>query len=259
MNHSPVISLLVGVLALVLAAAPLSAQPVGNPDDVILDATYVTCSDTSECMLILRDGRTIYALGTLGTAFNIAESMILDLQQTMEGVVSIVDTKNLDSCATLGLVLQGPRFVLINTDKPTKETMSLYKGIERIRKLARRRLASTIERMTTQIESSVDTLVHVLPSVLADDLREQGQVSPVAREWKCRGSIFVIAKVQFDGRVRQAFVIESRVKGKCAALLCATGLRAVLLSTFTPATRKNGKPISTWIRVEIPFSASRSR
>jgi hypothetical protein len=259
MNPSPVISLLLGVLALVVYAVPLSAQPIGSPDDVILDATYVTCSDTAECMLILRDGTIIYALGSLGTAFKVAESMVLDLQTTMEGVASMVDTKNLDSCATLGLVLQGPRFVLINTDNPAKETISLYKGTERIRKLARRKLASTIDRMTTQIESSIDTLVHVLPSVLADDLREQGQVSPVAREWKCRGSIFVIAKVQFDGRVRQAFVIESRVKGKCAALLCATGLRAVLLSTFTPATRKNGKAISTWIRVEIPFSASGRR
>lgn len=225
--------------------------------EVILDATYVSCSDSTESIVILRSGRVVYALETLGISFRVFGPILGELKRAMDTCGSIVETDGLDSCSTLGIILEGPKFVLINTKKKDKRTIGLFRAIERIRKMARKRLDPTMERMVRRIDVYNDSAVATLPSIPIDELRRQIDISPVARQWKCRGSVFVTAKVEKSGKVRLAYVDEARVRGKCSALLSVVALRAILLSDFEPAHKDNGKPIAAWIRIEVPFAGAR--
>lgn len=225
-----------------------------STSDIILDATYVSCRDSTESLVILRNGRVVYALETLGISFTTVGPLMTELMTAVDTCQSLVDTEGLDSCSTLGVIVTGPRFLLINTRKPDRRAIGLYRAMERIRKLARRRLDPTMVRMVDRIDLYNDSAVSVLPGIAADELRRQIDVSPVAREWRCRGTVFVTAKVEKSGKVRMAYVDEARVRGKCTALLSVTALRAVLLSNFEPARKDNGKPVASWVRVEIPFA-----
>lgn len=248
--------LLCTLLAL-LSALPLAAQPELDPSDLLLDATFVPCSDSTESLLVLRDGRAVYAVGNRGTNFKVSGPLLEDLVTCMKGTESIVDTEELDSCTTLGVILEGPRFVLINTTKPSAKTKELYIRVERLRKFAEKKLGGTIDRLTEKLDEEPDSNVAIPPSIGMSDLLRQVKISPVAREWRCRGSVVVIAKIQRDGSVRQAFVTEVKVQGKCQSLLTVSALRAVLLATFVPAQKENGKPTASWVQVEVPFRSAK--
>lgn len=252
---------------LLISSLPLVAQEgTEDADDgvdrdttsrIIVDATYVSCIDSTESIVILRSGRVVYALETLGISFKVFGPVLDELKRAMDTCSSIVETEGLDSCSTLGVILEGPKFILINTKKKDARTIGLFKAIERVRKMARKRLDPTMERMVRRIDVYNDSAVATLPSIAVDELRRQIDMSPVARGWKCRGSVFVTAKVEKSGKVLLAYVDEARVRGKCSALLSVVALRAILLSNFEPARRDNGKPIGSWVRIEVPFAGTR--
>jgi len=258
--------LTLALLLLTLAMPPCAVHGQEDEDDsverdstadIILDATYVSCMDSTESLVILRNGRIVYALETLGISFSTHGPLLVELKRAIDSCVSIVETDGLDSCATLGVIVDGPKFLLINTLKPHPRARGLYRAIERIRKMARRRLEPTMVRMVDRIDVYNDSAVSQLPTIAAGELRQQIDLSPVAREWRCRGTVLVTAKVEKSGKVRMAYVDEARVRGKCAALLSVIALRAVLLSNFEPAASDRGKPIASWVRVEIPFAGPR--
>jgi hypothetical protein len=245
------------LLFLLLAASPLAAQVTADsldPDDVLIDATFVPCSDSTESLLILRDGRSVYALGGRGASFVISGALLTDLQAAVEQAHSSVDTTKLDSCSTLGVILDGPRFLLINTRQPAPDVRDLYTRIERMRKFAQKKVDGVIDRYSDQFDQPPDSNIQALPTVAPSEIRRKVRLSPIAREWKCRRTVVVAAMVTYQGRARMAFIRGLRVRGKCASLLSATALRAVLLATFEPATKKNGKPTTTWMEVEVPFA-----
>ena len=113
---------------------------------------------------------------------------------------------------------------------------------------------SVIDRYSDQFEQPPDSNIQALPTVAPEEIRRKVRLSPIALEWKCRGTVTVAAMVTYQGRARMAFIRELKVRGKCASLLSATALRAVLLSTFEPATKRNGKPTTTWMEVVVPFT-----
>lgn len=251
------------ILLMLLAAAPLAAQvnddstdtaPKVDPDDILVDATFVPCSDSTESLLILQDGRAVYALGERAASFTIAGALLTDLQTTVGESRSIVDTKKLDSCNTLGVILYGPRFLLINTKHPAADVKELYTRLERLRKFAQKKVDGVIDRYSDQFEQDPDTNIQAFPTIGPGEIRNRVRLTPIAREWKCRGSVVVAAMVSPQGKARMAFVRQVKVRGKCGSLLSVAALRAVLLSTFQPAIKKNGKPTTTWMEVEVPFA-----
>jgi hypothetical protein len=239
-------------LLLLALAVTAAAQPTS--DDILVDATFVPCSDSVESLLILRDGRAVYALGKRGAMFTITGALLIDLQNVVDSTSSHVDTKKLDSCSTLGVILDGPKFILINTDKPAPQSRELHGRLERIRRLGQRKMDGTIERFGDDIGLQSDSNLLSEASIEPNEVRRRVRLSPIAREWRCSGTVNVAALVSHQGKVRQAFVQQVGVRGKCASLLVTTALRAVLLSSFEPATNKEGKAMGSWMEIEVPFS-----
>ncbi|MDB5033311.1 MAG: hypothetical protein JWQ98_552 [Chlorobi bacterium] len=245
------------LLLFLVAAGTLAAQSPADsldPDEILVDATFVPCSDSTESLLILQDGRAVYALGDRGASFSIAGPLLTDLRGVIETAESVVNPKGMDSCSTLGVILDGPRFLLINRKNPTPETRELYIRLERLRKFALKKMTGAIDKYNDQIEQEADSTIVVFPSVAPGEIRRRIRISPIARQWGCNGSVVIAALVTYQGKVRQAVVRRVKVKGKCTALLSVTALRAVLLSTFAPAKKTNGKTIGAWMEVEVPFA-----
>ncbi len=241
------------LLALLAGVAVAMAQTDLNPDDILIDATFVTCSDTTESLLVLRDGRAIYAHGKRGSSLSIAGALLNDLKRVIDSCHSVVETNNLDSCNTIGVILEGPRYILLNPRRPSAEVRNLHNRLERLRTYARRRMEGTIDKFTEHVEAEPDPAIGTLPSVAPSEIRRKVQLSPIAREWRCGGTVTVAAMITYQGKVRQAFIRDVRTRGKCASVLSIMALRAVLLSKFEPAT-KDGKPVVSWIEIEVPFS-----
>lgn len=236
-------------MLLLAAAGVLKAQPQ-TVEGMLLDATYVPCSDSSESLFIYRDGRAIYALYDQGVMFDVGSSMMSDLEVALQQATSVVDTTGLDSCNTVGVVLAGPRYLLINNRRPAEATRDLQRRLERLRKYGRRKLEG-MDRLILRAERDADSVVLRDVSIDLDALRQKIAPSSIAREWGCRGSVVVSVRIAYDGRLRSAFVEEARARGKCAALLTATALRAVIQTPFEPALGADGKPTASWIRVEL--------
>jgi hypothetical protein len=250
-------SLLLTVACLLLLALPIAAQTADDglrPDDLLVDATFVPCNDSTESMLILRDGRAVYAIGNRGASFNVTGALLMDLQRVIDSTVSVVKPADMDSCSTLGVILEGPRFLLINTTKPSPEAHNLHDRLERIRKLGARRLDGTTDRFADRATAEPDTNIAQDVGVSPMEIRRHVRLSPIAREWRCSGSIFVAAQITNQGKARLAYVRQTRVRGKCISVLAATALRAVLLAEYAPAKNKHGRPTASWIEVEVPFT-----
>ena len=241
-------------LLFLLIAAAAAAQSDPNPDAILLDATFVECSDTTESLLVMRDGRTVYAYGKRGAVIVISDALLNDLQRVVDSTRSGVGTEGLDSCNTLGIILEGPRYLLINPRKPSPGARDLMNRVDRLRKYAQRRMDGTIDHFTERLEGEPDTNMLTLPSVAPADIRRKIRLSPVAREWRCSGTVVVAAMITNQGKVRQAFVRDVRSRGKCSSILSTTALRAVLLTEFEPATSRKGTPVLSWMEVEVPFA-----
>jgi hypothetical protein len=250
-------SLLLALTCLLLLTLPLAAQTDesdARPDDLLVDATFVPCNDSTESMLILRDGRAVYAIGNRGASFNVLGAMLVDLQRVVDSAQSVVNPSEMDSCSTLGVILDGPRFLLINTSNPSKEAHDLDDRLERIRKMAARRLDGTLDHFGDKPDAELDSNISQEVSVSQMEIRRHLRLSPIAREWRCAGSVFVVAQITNQGKARLAFVRQAKVRGKCGPVLAATALRAVLLAEYAPAKNKRGKPTASWIEVEVPFT-----
>lgn len=251
------ISLLLRIVFLLLLAVPVLAQddePEHRPDDLLVDATFVPCSDSTESLLILRDGRAVYAYGNRGASFNVTGALLTDLQRVVDSSESMVNTAEMDSCTTLGVILDGPRFLLINTANPSDASRDIHNRIDRIRKMASRKLDGTIDRFGDKPGDEIDSNVVQEAVVSPMEIRRHVRLSPIAREWRCSGSVFVVAQITNQGKARLAFVRRMKVRGKCTSVLAATALRAVLLADYDPATTKKGRPTASWIEVEVPFT-----
>jgi hypothetical protein len=236
------------------AQGTATPEEAPNPDAMLLDATYVPCSDSTEALYIFRDGRAIYASGVEGTIFSISGPLLTDLQASMSRTSSTVDIKSMDSCTTLGVILDGPRFLLINNRRPTPATRDLQTRLERLRKFGQRKLEKT-DRLAEMADEPADTtFVQPQPTIQRGELRRHIRLSPVAQEWRCRGTVVVTAKVGWNGQVREAFIRSAKVRGKCGALLAVAALRAVILTNFTPALNAKGKPTTGWMDIEVPLS-----
>jgi len=246
----------VSLLLLLLAATAAAAQSGPDPDATLIDATFVDCTDTTESLLVLRDGRTIYAHGDRGAVMVITGALLNDLRRVVDSAGSGVDTKDLDSCNTLGVILEGPRYLLINPRRPPREARDLLNRLERLRQYARRKMKGTIDHFTDRVEAEPDSTMQALPSVAPAEIHRKIRLSPIAKEWRCSGSVIVAAMIAPEGNVRQAFIRQVRTRGKCSSLLSTMALRAVLLATFEPAV-KNGRPILSWVELEIPFARPR--
>ncbi len=222
-------------------------------DELLLDATYVPCSDSTESFYVFEDGRIIYAWGGDGVVFSLGSGMLDDLKGVTENVVSHIDTTQLDSCTTLGVILNGPRYLLINVENPSPKVVELRDRLERIRKYARKKLERGVDRLIDIIESNPENSIKSDPAISPEILEQYIYDSPIAMEWRCRGTVNVTARIAADGTVRQAFVLDADVKGKCSSLLTMTALRAVLLSTFEPAVKSGGSPGAAWLKISVTF------
>jgi hypothetical protein len=242
------------LLAIALSTGVI-AQPTSGVSAMLLDATWVPCNDSTENLYVLADGRAIYALGDRGIVFTLIGGLLDDLKMVTKTAQSDVDVSTLDSCTTLGLILDHKRYMLINTMRPTPATRDVKLRLERIRNYARRQLAQ-INKLNERLGTDPDTTIVREPVVEQNQLSDLLDPNPVARQWRCRGSVLVSAKVAQDGHVRQAFVDGAQVRGKCASLLTTTALRAVLQATFQPARKKNGRAVSAWMQVEVAFGVT---
>lgn len=252
--YSPGMTRLYILLLFLFTTSSLLAQtPAPDADDLLVDATWVPCTDSTESLFIFHDGRSIYAKGDRGAVFTLSVALMEDLQTILEKTASAVDTKEMDSCAALGVILSGPRFLLINSKHPTVETKDMQIRLERIRKLGAKKLDEALENLGRKVDEEADTAIQATPSISQQELQRRMRRSPIAEEWRCRGKVIVSAMIGKKGEVRRAFVRDAHVRGKCSSLLTMTALRAVLLSTFKPAMKQNGHPTSSWIQIEVPF------
>jgi hypothetical protein len=240
------------IISLATCVAQTQPQQTPDPNQMLLDATWVPCSDSTEAMYIFQDGRVIYAFGDQGTFFTINGALLNDLRTSIANVESAVETKHLDSCTTLGVILEGPRFILINNSKPTEDTRTLQGRLERLRKYAQRKLDKAMEKLTDQAADALQS-EQPQPAVPSGEFRRHLRLSPVAQEWRCKGTIVVAVKVGWTGEVKDAYIQSSRVRGKCASLLAIAAIRAAMLTKFEPAVSEEGKQKSGWMLVEVPF------
>lgn len=242
-------------LALFLVAVyTCVAQPALDADAMLVDATWVPCNDTTESLFVFRDGRTIFARHDQGIIFTLGSGLLADLIAVVERTQSTTETEKLDSCTTLGVILDGPRFLLINSRRATLGAKEIHGRLEQLRKYSRRKL-DRMEQLAERAAALPDTSIESTPTLESETLAGLIYSSPIAAEWRCRGIVRVTAMVGFDGRVRRAFVEDARVRGKCASLLTMTALRAVLLAPFQPATKTDGKDAAAWKKVEVVFGA----
>ena len=126
-------------------------------DTILVDATYVPCTDTTESLLIFTSGRGIYARGKEGVLFSITTGLVDDMKDAVQKAQSATDTASLDSCTTVGVILAGPRFLLINNGAPTKQTKPIQIRLERLRKFARKKLEDAMERLSETSSQESDT------------------------------------------------------------------------------------------------------
>jgi hypothetical protein len=250
--------LLVVILLAGVTIAALAQDAADGPDEMLIDATWVPCDDTTESLFIFRDGRAIFARHDQGIIFNLGSGLLADLSNVVASSKSSTGTEALDSCTTVGAILAGPRFLLINSRKPTEGVKEVHARLEQLRKYSRRKL-DRMEQLAERAAALPDTAINSTPTLESETLAGLIYSSPVAAEWRCRGSVLVTALVGVDGRVRRAFVDDARVRGKCASLLTMTALRAVLLAPFQPATKSDGKGAIAWKKVEVVFGAQSAR
>ncbi len=235
------------------ALSRLTQNPSAREDSVLLDVTWLHCSDTLESFLMMRDGRTIYSVGGNGVAFRLGESMRTQVELLVSGMASRTDTAGLDSCSTIGVVLSGPRYLLLNRRAPTDASRDFLNELATLRKYCARRLERDIERSLRHIEKRAD-----VEDALASDpkldpytLSYSLYLSPIVRAWRCRGTVRVTAQIDARGHVRNAFVRDPTLTDKCAALMVTTALRGVLLAQFAPAEDEEGKAGSAWVNVVV--------
>lgn len=224
-----------------------------GPNSLLLDATWVPCGDSTESLYIFQDGRAIYAWANSGILFSVGESTLKQIAGIVGTVSSTVDTAMLDSCTTVGVILGGPRYLLVNSMSPSDETAPLRDQLESLRKYARRKIERDIERTLTQIDERPNTGVKTDPALDPDTLQRYIYDSPIAATWRCRGTVTVTAQVDAHGNVRRAFARNAQVKGKCGSLLVMTALRAVTLSSFEPAVKIEGSAGAAWMNVIVSF------
>lgn len=239
--------------------ARLTQNPSASKDSVILDVTWLACSDTLESLLMMADGTTIYAVGNSGVAFHLGESMLEQVERVSDPMRSVTDTAGLDSCTTIGVVLAGPRYLLLNRRQPTEETRDFLNVISTLRKYCRRRFERDIDRSLAHIEkrSEFEAELASTPKVDLYTLEYSLYLSPIVRTWRCRGKVRVTAQIDARGSARRAFVDAAPVDGKCAALLVSTALRGVLLSTFAPAEDIDGEAGSAWVNIDVDLGTGR--
>lgn len=253
-RHRKAISL---ISLLLVAATCARAQDTTHADEMLIDATWVPCTDTTESLYVFGDGRTIFARHDQGIIFEIGSGLLGDLRTVVSRAKSWTNTERLDSCTTLGVITDGPRFILINTRKPSLQVTEVHERLEQLRRYARRKL-DRMEQLAERASATPDTAIESSPTLESETLAGLIYSSPVAAEWGCRGSVLVTAMVGVDGRVRRAFVDDARVRGKCASLLTMTALRAVLLAPFQPAQKTDGAEAAAWKRVEVMFGGRRA-
>ena len=239
--------------------ARLTQNASASKDSVILDVTWLACSDTLESMLMMADGTTIYAVGNSGVAFRLGESMLEQIERVAAPMRSMTDTAGLDSCTTIGVVLAGPRYLLLNRRQPIEETRDFLNEVATLRKYCRRRFERDIDRSLAHIEkrSEAEAELATTPKVDLYTLEYSLYLSPIVRTWRCRGMVRVTAQIDARGSARRAFVDAAPVDGKCAALLVSTALRGVLLSTFAPAEDVDGEAGSAWVNVDVDLGTGR--
>lgn len=229
-----------------------------NPNGLLLDATWVPCGDSTESLYIFQDGRAVYAWANSGILFTVGESTMKQMTEVIAKMESTVDTASLDSCTTVGVILDGPRYLLVNSRTPSQATAPLRDQLESLRKYARRKIERDIERTLTQIEERPNTGVKTDPALDPDTLQRYIYESPIAASWRCRGSVTVTAQVDARGNVRRAFAHNAEVKGKCGSLLVMTALRAVTLSSFEPARKIEGSAGAAWMNIIVSFGKKAS-
>lgn len=245
-----------GMLPALLLPGKGETDPKPESDSVnglLLDATWVPCSDSTESLYVFQDGRAVYAWANSGILFTVGESTLKKVAGVIARMESTVDTASLDTCTTLGVILAGPRYLLINSRAPSQETTLLCDQLEALRKYARRKIERDIERTLTQIEKRPNTGVKTDPALDPDTLQQYIYESPIAASWRCRGSVTVTAQVDARGIVRRAFAQNAEVKGKCGSLLVMTALRAVALSSFEPAMKIEGSAGAAWMNIIVSF------
>jgi hypothetical protein len=253
--HRAARNIVVIALLAIASASIAPGQSIDSPDEMLVDATWVPCNDTTESLFVFRDGRTIFARHDQGIIFNLGSGLLADLGAVVARSQSHTDTDLLDTCTTVGVILDGPRFMLINSKRPSIRTKEVFAKLEQLRKYSRRKL-DRMEQLAERAAALPDTSIESAPTLESETLAGLIYSSPVAAEWRCRGSVLVTAMVGIDGRVRRAFVEDARVRGKCASLLTMTALRAVLLAPFQPASTSEGKEAAAWKKVEVTFGKS---
>lgn len=248
------VPILLALLLLLPAQGRGEAGPEAESvDGLLIDATWVPCSDSTESLYVFQDGRAVYAWANSGILFTVGESTMKQIAAVVAVMESTVDTASLDSCTTMGVILAGPRYLLVNSRIPSQETAPLRDQLEALRKYARRKIERDIERTLTQIEARPNTGVKTDPALDPDTLQRYIYESPIAASWRCRGSVTVTAQVDARGNVRRAFARDAEVRGKCGSLLVMTALRAVTLSSFEPARRIEGSAGAAWMNITVSF------
>jgi hypothetical protein len=222
-------------------------------DSLLIDATWIPCGDSTESLYIYSDGSAVYAHSNSGVCFEVGDANRTVLTEIVAQLRSHTDTAGLDSCTTIGLVLSGPRYLLVNSENPLEKHRTLVKRLETLRRYGRRRMEREVERTLHHMREGPNKEIMSDPSLDPQTLLTSLYESPIVATWRCRGTVTVTAQIDSRGNVRRAFVADADVEGKCSALLVMTALRAVWLASFDPAEKEGGAASSAWMNVVVRF------
>ena len=253
--HRTALILLAVLLCVIWPTLYGVAQPpeTKQKKEILLDATWVPCSDSTESLYLFQDGSAIYAEANNGILFTVGETTLKNVAEVLASMKSTVDTATLDSCTTVGVILNGPRYLLVNSANPSPDTKPLRDQLDVLQQYARRKISRDIERARAQIQKRPNPGVKTDPALDPDTLQQYIYKSPIAARWRCRGTVVVTAQVDARGNVRRAFAADADVEGKCSSLLVMTAIRAVTLSSFEPAIKIEGTTGAAWMNIIVTF------
>jgi len=85
--------LLLCVLFVVTITTASAGQTDTDYDSIVVDATYVPCSDSTESLLVFRSGRAIYAYRNRGVVFTLTTAILDDMVAAATRAQSITETQ----------------------------------------------------------------------------------------------------------------------------------------------------------------------
>lgn len=226
-----------------------------TPDSLkepVLEAMYIQCEDTAEAIMVFADRSVYFASGSQAFMYVMMPEEYSIIQNIEDKAKSYVNKENLDTCNMLAVVLRKNRYILANTQNTEAETKDIKLRLDLLKKDVKGKMYNSIDKFNKRADEPDSNVVQEA-KVKQEQIQKNLYTPVISKQWQCKGKVTVKALINPKGLSKRAFVSNVASDVKCAPLLAIAALRAVNLSSFTPATNLDSENIPSWITVEIEF------